>query len=111
MFNQFIAGYIEALYFTEDDPPHELSALAQLAIASDCADFVSSNLPDLHEALTRFDATPESLGQDFWLTRNHHGAGYWDRGYGDLGDRLTDAANFHGAVDIYVNNDELEIDR
>lgn len=34
--------------------------------------------------------TPESAGHDFWLTRNHHGAGFWDRGYPKAqGDGLT----------------------
>ena len=32
---------------------------------------------------------PEQFGHDFWLTRNGHGAGIWDRGLGDLGDTLT----------------------
>jgi hypothetical protein len=29
---------------------------------------------------------PGQVGHDFWLTRNRHGAGFWDRGYGKLGD-------------------------
>lgn len=44
-------------------------------------------------------------GHDFWLTRNRHGAGFWDRGYGDLGRRLTDAAHVWGTVDLYVGDD------
>lgn len=36
-------------------------------------------------------------GHDFWLTRNHHGAGFWDRGYGEgIGRQLTDAAEGFG---------------
>jgi hypothetical protein len=30
----------------------------------------------------------EQAGIDFWLTRNRHGAGYWDRGLGITGDKL-----------------------
>lgn len=36
-----------------------------------------------------------SIGHDFWLTRNHEGAGFWDRDAlreGGLGDKLTAAA-------------------
>ena len=44
-------------------------------------------------------------GHDFWLTRNHHGAGFWDRGLGDLGDRLTEAAHVYGSVDLYIGYD------
>lgn len=35
---------------------------------------------------------PEQIGHDLYLTSNHHGAGFWDRGLGELGDRLTEAA-------------------
>ncbi|WP_435634332.1 hypothetical protein ACSC9U_18330 [Pseudomonas solani] len=49
----------------------------------------------------------ECAGHDFWLTRNGHGAGYWDRGLGDLGDKLTAAAKTFGGVDLYLGDDEL----
>lgn len=33
----------------------------------------------------------ETAGHDFWLTRNHHGAGFWDGDYGkEDGDKLTE---------------------
>lgn len=47
----------------------------------------------------------EQFGHDFWLTRNGHGAGFWDRGLGELGDRLTDAAETFGSCDLYVGDD------
>ena len=31
----------------------------------------------------------EQIGHDFWLTRNGHGAGFWDRGLGETGKKLT----------------------
>ena len=35
----------------------------------------------------------EQNGHDFWLTRRRHGAGFWDRGYGDsVGEILTKIA-------------------
>lgn len=43
--------------------------------------------------------TAEQLGHDFSLTRNHHGAGFWDRGWSDLGTWLTNwAQSFGGSV-------------
>ena len=51
--------------------------------------------------------SPESVGHDFWLTRNRHGAGFWDRGYGQLGDELTKWAHSFGEVDLYVGDDNL----
>jgi len=42
------------------------------------------------------------FGHDFWLTRNGHGAGFWDRGFGKLGGELTRLAKSYGTVDLYV---------
>lgn len=55
--------------------------------------------------------TPEQLGLDFWLTRNGHGAGFWDRyGAGNeeghaMGKTLTKWADTYGAVDLYIGDD------
>lgn len=49
--------------------------------------------------------THEQFGHDFWLTRNGHGAGFWDRGLDALGDTLTKWADTFKAVDMYVGDD------
>ena len=49
--------------------------------------------------------SPEQLACDLWLTRNRHGAGFWDRGYGTLGERLTAYAHSLGEVEVYRNDD------
>lgn len=41
-------------------------------------------------------------GHDFSLTRNGHGAGFWDRGYGESGELLSKACKPYGSVDVYV---------
>lgn len=57
--------------------------------------------------------TPEQFGHDFWLTRNHHGAGFWCRygwSHGDaylMGVVLTEQANAFPQVDLYVGDDGL----
>lgn len=43
----------------------------------------------------------ERAGHDFWLTRNGHGSGFWDRGLTN-GDELTKLAKSFGEVDLYV---------
>ena len=47
-------------------------------------------------------------GHDFWLTRNGHGAGFWD---GDWSEEaaaiLTPAATAFGEFDLYVGDDGL----
>lgn len=47
------------------------------------------------------------IGHDFILTRNHHGAGFWDRGLGDAGDRLTDAAHAYGEIHAWLDGDTI----
>jgi len=47
----------------------------------------------------------EQAGHDFWLTRNYHGAGFWDRNLGEVGDKLTEIAHRFGEIDLYVGDD------
>lgn len=51
--------------------------------------------------------TSEQMGHDFWLTRCHHGAGFWDRGQGAAGDALTKIAHTFSDGDLYVGDDGL----
>lgn len=48
----------------------------------------------------------ELFGHDFYLTREGHGAGFWDRGLGDLGDYLTGIAKSYGSADALYDNGE-----
>jgi hypothetical protein len=50
---------------------------------------------------------PGQAGHDFWLTRNGHGAGFWDRGLGERGDLLTKWAQSFGDADLYIGDDGL----
>lgn len=43
-------------------------------------------------------------GHDFWLTRNGHGAGFWDGDWPN-GDTLTDKAKTYGEANLYVGDD------
>jgi hypothetical protein len=45
------------------------------------------------------------LGHDFWLTRNRHGAGFWDRGLGDVGEVLTKRAQSFGECSLTRDDD------
>lgn len=81
-------------YNATDIDPQTLKRMAE-----DCAAFQADNKTDLE------DMTAERAGHDFWLTRNRHGAGFWDRGLGEVGRRLTDAAHVWGSFDLYVGDD------
>ena len=99
----FVAGYIEAMFFTEANPDSEDLAEASLedlapeawdTIVADCEAWQAENACLLKQAYDR-DYDEEQAGRDYWFTRNGHGVGFWDRGAlmaEGLGDRLSDAA-------------------
>lgn len=41
----------------------------------------------------------DMFGHDFILSANHHGTGFWDRGLGDIGDKLHELAGHSYGVD------------
>lgn len=113
---RFIQGYIECAFWASNDnaddsggepldrnytPEIDLSPESKAGMVRDCTDFVQANSEDLD------DVDPEQAGHDFWLTRNRHGVGFWDRGLGALGERLTQASRAYGEVDLYVGDDGL----
>ena len=71
------------------------------AIRQQCDVFVEQNADILEE----LNVPDDMIGHDFYLTRNGHGVGFWDRGYGELGNMLTDAAQEFGSFDLYLGDD------
>lgn len=71
---------------------------------ADCGSFIS-DLSDEDFSLYVDTLGYEHFGHDFWLTRNGHGVGFWDRGLDELGDRLTDACKIYGEYNLYVGDD------
>lgn len=45
-------------------------------------------------------------GRDFALTRNRHGAGFWDRGLGEIGNMLSDEATAYGSHNVIIEVDD-----
>ena len=43
------------------------------------------------------------FGHDFYLTREHHGTGFWDRGLGDLGEYLTEQCQTYGEANYLLD--------
>ncbi len=48
---------------------------------------------------------PTAGAHDFWLTRNGHGAGFWDGDWPEGGDRLTAICKQFGECSLYVGDD------
>jgi hypothetical protein len=124
--DDFTNAYIECALWSSNDQSNEQGGepldrnycVADIApatleqMAQDCSSFQKTfgTLLDSaygHRAYWRnYDYTPEArAGHDFWLTRNGHGAGFWDRGLGVIGDRLSEAAKSYGEYDLYVGDD------
>lgn len=72
-------------------------------------DDVSNFLVEIREHIDAYLASGfpiHGIGHDFWLTRNHHGAGFWDRGLPNgLGEILTSVAHKFGELNIEVGGD------
>jgi len=94
-----------------DDGVYELATETEDAMLHDCAAWFrhceQSDLPAVPEYDCPQYSDEEKSGHDLWLTRCHHGAGYWDRDLGELGDKLTEAAHAMGSRDLYVGDDGL----
>ena len=103
-----VAAYLEAVVFTESDilPEAEFSPVAIFRAWETCSDFLAQTA-DLHDEYVSRGRTWDSFGHDVWLTRNRHGAGFWDRGLGALGSKLSGVAKHLGSVDVYVGDDGM----
>lgn len=80
--------------------PEDITPATLAAMAADCAKFQSENETDLSGE----DAV--RAGHDFWLTRNHHGAGFWDGDWEDSkGERFTASSKTFGEFNLYPGDD------
>jgi len=86
----------------DDHGPEDIDPDTLRRMAADCARFQRENAADIGDG--QEDA--ERAGHDFWLTRNGHGAGFWDGDWPEpAATRLTDACKAYGEYDLYVGDD------
>lgn len=105
-----VVALIRRGFLAENETPEDFTPETAETMREDCARFIRENAADLAayaEERAGLEWSAASLaGHDFWLTRNHHGAGFWDRGLSEeLGERLTAAAQAFGTVDLYTGDD------
>jgi hypothetical protein len=86
---------------SDEHDESELTDDAHKELTDDAHDFYASNVADLRASTLDM----ERCGHDFWLTRNRHGAGFWDdKGRGKDADaaldRLTEASHACGSQDL-----------
>jgi len=113
---KFARAYIEAMYFTDAGPDNEIDSsvhgLSEAAIdriEKDCAEFEAKAGEDIYAGCTRGSgeySESEQAAHDFWLTRNGHGAGFWDGDWPEpAASRLTALSKQFGQCDPYLGDD------
>jgi hypothetical protein len=124
-FNSFFDGYVTAALWSSTDNADESGGepldknydrgdIAEKSLAKmkrDCIAFMRKNKSDLGDFVSEnprgSEGDPWALaGHCFWLNRNGHGTGFWDRGVNEkLGQRLSAASEKARSSDIYVGDD------
>ena len=119
----FFDSYVETALWSSNDEsdesggepldknygPGDLAGDAEDEMVADCKKFLDKAWGLLEEAPDEIRGYPkmEAAGHDFWLTRNGHGAGFWDGDWPrDLGDKLTKISKGFGESNLYIGDDE-----
>ena len=108
--DRFTAATIKALYFTDTGDDEQPGADAELApetlldLKADCRAFWRRFGCYVEPA----SMTPEQAGHDFWLTREGHGAGFWDGDWPQpWADMMDTGAKGYGPFTTYIGDDGL----
>jgi len=113
----FMLAYIEcALWSSTDDNEvpldenytvEDINSKTLGRMIADCERFQVEHGYEIDNAIVSSRYTnDERAGHDFWLTRNGHGAGFWDGDWPEpMATRLTNASKAYGEVDLYVGDD------
>ena len=116
----FLASYIETALWSSNDNSNEQGgepldknySLLDIApetlklMQQDCDTFRTENAQLLQQAIEQDGASWGQIAHDFWLTRNRHGAGFWDGDYPATGDKLTQVAHAFGESDLLVDEED-----
>jgi len=93
---------------------HVFTLNAMRKIVRDCKKFMDSHIyNETMESWCCGDtrSTIEQMAHDFWLTRNRHGAGFWDGDYPKaLGEKLTEFSHKFGEVHILPEDDMFHME-
>lgn len=117
----FTAAYIEAALWSsssdekgspmdQDYGPSDIASETRAKMEKDCQEFYG----DYESEWTEGGWSDEQAGHDFWLTRNGHGAGFWDRNFDggaakrtsfSLAGSLAKGAKAYFGFDLYIGDD------
>lgn len=97
----------DSLPLDENWGTEDIGDTAVLEALVECQAFIEANEALLWEAYITQGYCAEQAGHDFFLTRNGHGTGFWDRGLDSVGDKLADAARAYGTRELWPDGDQL----
>jgi hypothetical protein len=89
----------------------EWSEGAKAHAKQECEAFLEKAAVPLNEALNVEGYVLEQAATDFFLSRNGHGAGFFDRGLGRSGEILQELSKAFGASDTYTENGVMDFER
>lgn len=127
--DDFTRGYIAAALWSENDNSDEsggdpidtnytlddITKESLSILIADCKSFQEKAADLLKEAYQLYktvDGHPveEYGGHDFWLNRNSHGCGFWDRGFPEnLGEELSKLAKSFGTCNLTVAGKKVHV--
>lgn len=97
-------GDIAEVVDPETDVWDKLPEHDQLQVITDCNDFL---LQCAQQQIDLSDRAHEA-GSDFHLTRNGHGAGFWDGDWDDIGKQLTELSRPYGTCELVQYGEDSE---
>jgi hypothetical protein len=102
---EILEAYLEAALWTEED---ELGPASVSEVSDESREAANQDVLNfMEQAGSLLDGIePSQIGHDLWLTRNGHGAGFWDRGLGEVGDQLSEIAKAMGSKYAYRGDDD-----
>lgn len=109
--DSFTQGYLDCAEWLLDEEVNRdklrgWSRDARLRAQGDCEQFQRENAAELNAYYEVTGRDEADAGHDFFLTRNGHGAGFWDRDSDPVNhpvlDQLTEASHGYGDADAYV---------
>jgi len=110
--DEFTRGYMNCALWIENDESDpsggepfdanydetHFSQEAMAAMIEDCRDFQE-------KAGDKISGREDDAGHDFWLTRNGHGAGFWDGDWPTHGTVLERLAGTYGETHLELGED------
>ncbi len=91
--------------FDDNYGPEDLSKETLEWMVKDCQTFQDQNLADIQHKPIFWLSLCRLAGHDFWLTRNEHGAGFWDGDWPEAAaSRLTLASEQFGKCHLLLGD-------